>query len=82
MPNRLAALDGEWHEFESKALRKDNERKDKEARRAAHKAAAEKEKEKGKGEKRPSTGSDGEGEGREAKRIALSAPEKRDSDAV
>lgn len=34
--NRLAALDGDWHEFESKALRKENERKDK-ARRAAQK---------------------------------------------
>ncbi|KAH6892276.1 hypothetical protein B0T10DRAFT_401584 [Thelonectria olida] len=31
----LAAIDGEWHEFESKALRKENERRDREARRAA-----------------------------------------------
>jgi CTD kinase subunit alpha len=36
-------LEGDWHEFESKALRKENERKDKENRRAAQK---EKEKEK------------------------------------
>ncbi|POS88096.1 hypothetical protein EPUL_000602 [Erysiphe pulchra] len=31
----LSKLDGDWHEFESKALRKENERKDKEARRQA-----------------------------------------------
>ncbi|KAK1599543.1 kinase-like domain-containing protein [Colletotrichum navitas] len=31
----LADLDGDWHEFESKALRRENERKEKEARRAA-----------------------------------------------
>jgi CTD kinase subunit alpha len=37
---RLAKLDGDWHEFESKALRKENERKDKEARRQAQKEAA------------------------------------------
>lgn len=37
---RLAKLDGDWHEFESKALRKENERKDKEARRQAQKDAA------------------------------------------
>lgn len=30
---RLAELDGDWHEFESKALRKENERKEKELRR-------------------------------------------------
>lgn len=33
--NRLAQLVGDWHEFESKALRKENERKDKEARKQA-----------------------------------------------
>ncbi|EHK99484.1 putative CTD kinase subunit alpha [Glarea lozoyensis 74030] len=42
----LASLEGDWHEFESKALRKENERKDKEAKQAARKEAAEKEKEK------------------------------------
>lgn len=35
-------MDGDWHEFESKALRKENERKDKEARRQAQKEAAQK----------------------------------------
>jgi CTD kinase subunit alpha len=30
-------LQGDWHEFDSKALRKENERRDKEARRANHK---------------------------------------------
>jgi CTD kinase subunit alpha len=38
--SRLANLEGDWHEFESKALRKENERKDKEARRQAQKEAA------------------------------------------
>ncbi len=33
MMNRLRNLDGDWHEFESKALRKENER----VRRAAEK---------------------------------------------
>lgn len=34
---RLAHIDGDWHEFESKALRKENERREKEARKAANK---------------------------------------------
>lgn len=37
---RLASIDGEWHEFESKALRKENERKAREARRAEAATAA------------------------------------------
>lgn len=39
---RLSNLDGDWHEFESKALRKENERKDKEARRHIHKSVEKK----------------------------------------
>lgn len=31
----LADIDGEWHEFESKALRKENERREREARKAS-----------------------------------------------
>ncbi|EON98659.1 putative ctd kinase subunit alpha protein [Phaeoacremonium minimum UCRPA7] len=31
----LQSLDGDWHEFESKALRRENEKKEREARRAA-----------------------------------------------
>lgn len=46
---RLAAIEGEWHEFESKALRKENERKDKEARRQAQKDAVKADKEKKRG---------------------------------
>ncbi|KAH7152254.1 hypothetical protein B0J13DRAFT_658617 [Dactylonectria estremocensis] len=34
----LANIDGDWHEFESKALRKENERRDREARKAAKEA--------------------------------------------
>lgn len=30
----LSTIDGDWHEFESKALRKENERRDREARKA------------------------------------------------
>lgn len=43
---RLKDLEGDWHEFESKALRKENERKDKEARRAVRQEEHQREKEK------------------------------------
>ncbi|KAK3402988.1 hypothetical protein B0T20DRAFT_12387 [Sordaria brevicollis] len=36
----LKDIDGEWHEFESKALRKENERKEREARRAVKEGEA------------------------------------------
>jgi len=42
----LQALEGDWHEFESKALRKENEKKEKEARRAQQKDSAARDKEK------------------------------------
>jgi CTD kinase subunit alpha len=38
----LKELEGDWHEFESKALRKEKERQDKEARRAAREETAKK----------------------------------------
>jgi CTD kinase subunit alpha len=63
----LQALEGDWHEFESKALRKENERRDKEARRAAQKEAAAKEKEK----KRAPEGDPAD---RETKRIQIAPP--------
>lgn len=47
--DRLAAIEGEWHEFESKALRKENERKDKEARKQAQKDAVKADKDKKRG---------------------------------
>lgn len=59
----MAQLDGDWHEFESKALRKENERKDKEARRQAQREAALKS---DKDKKRPS---DAEAGGPKAKRV-------------
>lgn len=37
-------MDGDWHEFESKALRKENERRDREARKAAKDVPREKDK--------------------------------------
>ncbi|KAL9613270.1 MAG: hypothetical protein Q9167_002179 [Letrouitia subvulpina] len=46
MLSRLKDLQGDWHEFESKALRKENERKNQEARRAARTEEHQKEKEK------------------------------------
>lgn len=44
MLHRLEHLEGDWHEFESKALRKENERKSQEARRATRLEEHEKEK--------------------------------------
>jgi CTD kinase subunit alpha len=41
---RLKDLEGDWHEFESKALRKENERKNQEARRAVRLEEHEREK--------------------------------------
>jgi CTD kinase subunit alpha len=38
----LSQLEGDWHEFESKALRKEKEKQDKEARRAAREDTAKK----------------------------------------
>ena len=61
--SRLKDLAGDWHEFESKALRKENERKSQEARRAARNEEHEKEK-----AKRRASGTAAERE-REAKRL-------------
>lgn len=44
--SRLKDLHGDWHEFESKALRKENERKAQDARRAVRMEEHQKEKEK------------------------------------
>ena len=43
---RLKDLQGDWHEFESKNLRRENERKDKEARQAVRQEKHQREKEK------------------------------------
>lgn len=60
----LSKIDGDWHEFESKALRKENERKDKEARRQAQaQKAAEKKR-----------APEGEANDRESKRQQLEPP--------
>lgn len=64
---RLAQLEGDWHEFESKALRKENERKDKEARRAHKEAMV-------KADKDKKRGPDGEVAERDAKRVQTAAP--------
>lgn len=61
MLSRLSNIGGDWHEFESKALRKENERKDREARRV-QKDGPSKEKEK----KRANDSGD---PAREAKRV-------------
>ncbi|PMD37592.1 Pkinase-domain-containing protein [Hyaloscypha variabilis F] len=64
----LSKLEGDWHEFESKALRKENERKDKEARRQAQKEAALK------AEKEKKRGPEGEAGERDPKRMAMAPP--------
>jgi CTD kinase subunit alpha len=65
--DRLAELEGDWHEFESKALRKENERKDKEAKQAARKEAADRDKEK---KRAP----EGDAADRDAKRQQMAPP--------
>ncbi|KHO01460.1 Serine/threonine-protein kinase domain protein [Metarhizium album ARSEF 1941] len=64
----LAEIEGDWHEFESKALRKENDRREKEARKAVSKEPV-REKEK---KRAPEDGSDGE---REAKRAHVESRE-------
>lgn len=66
--SRLAKLEGDWHEFESKALRKENERKDKEARRQAQKEAA------FKAEKDKKRGAESDTAEPEPKRVAMAPP--------
>lgn len=61
---RLAKVEGDWHEFESKALRKENERKDREVRKAA-------EKEKARDKKRGTESHESE---RDAKRLQMGPP--------
>jgi CTD kinase subunit alpha len=46
-PVELAQLEGEWHEFESKALRKEKERAEREARRREREKEGEKRKAEG-----------------------------------
>jgi CTD kinase subunit alpha len=71
----LSHVDGDWHEFESKALRKENERRDREARRAAEKAPRDG-KEKDRDRKRaPGT----EDEARDAKRQHMADQPMKDA---
>ncbi|PHH83769.1 hypothetical protein CDD82_2641 [Ophiocordyceps australis] len=58
----LASIDGEWHEFESKALRKENERREREARRASK-------------EKDKKRGAESQGREKETKRVHVDAKE-------
>lgn len=67
---RLKDLEGDWHEFESKALRKENERKNQEARRAVRMEEHQKEK-----EKRKASGSAVSAE-REPKRLRPSSSQE------
>lgn len=69
---RLKDLQGDWHEFESKALRKENERKNHEARRAARNEEHQKEKEKRRASAHPSTAE------RESKRPRTSSGHRED----
>lgn len=68
----LQQIDGDWHEFESKALRRENERKDREARKAAEKAGSGSSTRDGKeSRKRPTETNDGS---REIKRQHVEKP--------
>lgn len=58
-------MDGDWHEFESKALRKENEKKDKESRRLQKEAQA------SKTEKEKKRGIEGDAVHSEAKRVQM-----------
>lgn len=51
-------MDGDWHEFESKALRRENERKDREARKAAEKGSGSTSKDNKDSRKRPPEAND------------------------
>lgn len=51
-------MDGDWHEFESKALRRENERKDREARKAAEKGSGSASKDSKDSRKRPPEAND------------------------
>jgi CTD kinase subunit alpha len=69
IPSRLRDLEGDWHEFESKALRKENERRDKEAKKEIQRKEQQKEKEREK--RRTSMSISAE---RDAKRLQTARP--------
>ncbi|KUJ17260.1 Pkinase-domain-containing protein [Mollisia scopiformis] len=71
----LSKLDGDWHEFESKALRKENERKDKESRRLQKEAATLK------AEKEKKRGLEGDITQSDAKRVQMAPPSASASQA-
>ncbi|CAG8978466.1 hypothetical protein HYALB_00005040 [Hymenoscyphus albidus] len=66
----LSKLEGDWHEFESKALRKKNEQRDKEARRSQKEAKEATMK----AEKDKKRAPEGEAAEREAKRVQMAPP--------
>lgn len=74
----LKDVDGEWHEFESKALRRENEKKEKEARRAAQKESAASSSTRDKDRKRPNESTDNP---RESKRPHLEGDGSRNENA-
>lgn len=74
----LQHVDGDWHEFESKALRRENERKDREARKAAEKGSGSTSKDNKDSRKRPPEASDAN---RETKRQHVEKPAEAASGA-
>lgn len=68
-PVELASIDGDWHEYESKALRKEKEKAERDARRRERELEKEKQKAEKEGEKRKA---DDEA-GAEAKRVKTDA---------
>lgn len=77
MTSRLSNIGGDWHEFESKALRKENERKDREARRAA-KDGGNRDKDK----KRPMDGHDQQREAKRAHVDETTVAQRKGSDGA
>jgi CTD kinase subunit alpha len=65
-PVELALIDGDWHEYESKALRKEKEKAERDARRRERDLEKEKQKAEKEGEKRKA---EDEAGGAEAKRV-------------
>lgn len=76
-------MDGDWHEFESKALRRENERKDREARKAAEKGSGSTSKDNKDSRKRPPEANDANRESKRqhVEKSADAVPEASEVDA-
>jgi CTD kinase subunit alpha len=73
-PVELALIDGDWHEYESKALRKEKEKAERDARRRERELEKEKQKAEKEGEKRKAEDEAGGAEPKRLKADAAAAP--------